>query len=221
MDTTGDGTYWAVPEENVLIFGGDPGGKFALHADGSFSFDPSGYFSNLPEGQEVGVTFGYRVTDGREGFGDVDTAVVSVIVSGDDCTLNCANGGLCAPGQADYGVVTTYPYESPIDFLEPWSVNGNHCLCPDGLAGRGCSVPYELCDPDSDDPMAGNFACFRGSECVNLGGNGPKQWACDCSRAEGNAAGWHCEYTASDLCTVNGNSWVCANGGVCSEGEKR
>ena len=143
----------------------------------------------------------------------------------DECTLQskCKQGSTCAKGDADYGPLATYPYESPIEFLlKLSSSDGEHCDCGDsGHAGITCSHRYEICDD------ATGFPCFHGSKCRELqAGLG---WMCDC---RGNAikyAGKHCEYRETEDCDVGVDGGgkldrletarsFCTNGGTCVKG---
>ncbi|MBE2169794.1 VCBS domain-containing protein, partial [Cobetia sp. 2AS1] len=70
---------------------GSEGGDFTLNADGSWSFDPSGDFEALKNGESAVTTLTYQVSDG---LGGVSTATVSVTINGvDDVpTLTPATG---------------------------------------------------------------------------------------------------------------------------------
>ncbi|WP_405279402.1 VCBS domain-containing protein [Cobetia sp. Ld8] len=70
---------------------GSEGGDFTLNADGSWSFDPSGDFEALKDGESAVTTLTYQVSDG---LGGVSTATVSVTINGvDDVpTLTPATG---------------------------------------------------------------------------------------------------------------------------------
>ncbi|QQK64438.1 tandem-95 repeat protein [Cobetia sp. cqz5-12] len=60
---------------------GSEGGDFTLNADGSWSFDPSGDFEALKDGESAVTTLTYQVSDG---LGGVSTATVSVTINGVD-----------------------------------------------------------------------------------------------------------------------------------------
>ncbi|MBR9754013.1 MAG: tandem-95 repeat protein, partial [Gammaproteobacteria bacterium] len=70
---------------------GSEGGDFTLNADGSWSFDLSGDFEALKDGESAVTTLTYQVSDG---LGGVSTATVSVTINGvDDVpTLTPATG---------------------------------------------------------------------------------------------------------------------------------
>jgi hypothetical protein len=69
----GDGTRVGQP------VAGDHGGRFVLHPDGTYSFDPSGDFADLDLGQTRTTSITYQVSDGQ---GGTATAVLSITVSG-------------------------------------------------------------------------------------------------------------------------------------------
>ncbi|ARP86724.1 cadherin-like domain-containing protein [Bordetella genomosp. 9] len=58
---------------------GDQGGRFVLHADGTYTFDPNGDFADLDAGQTRTTSVTYRISDGQ---GGVDTAVLTITVHG-------------------------------------------------------------------------------------------------------------------------------------------
>nr|WP_242007820.1 Ig-like domain-containing protein [Cobetia sp. AM6] len=58
---------------------GDNGGQFTVNADGSYDFAPGADFDDLAVGEERTTTVSYQVSDGQ---GGVDTAILSVTVTG-------------------------------------------------------------------------------------------------------------------------------------------
>mmetsp|Transcript_9023 Transcript_9023/g.26947 ORF Transcript_9023/g.26947 Transcript_9023/m.26947 type:complete len:1468 (-) Transcript_9023:215-4618(-) len=150
-----------------------------------------------------------------------------------DCAHECSNSGVCQKGEAVFpdSIDTTREGE-PIPFLQQTSdSNGEYCWCPDGWTGFDCAHSYELCEQPNDDG-SGGLACFHGGKCdnVSVGIGQPEldQVLCDCSEAswrgleQGLFAGQHCEFKATDVCTIPGqDKWVgfCVNGGTCVEGE--
>ena len=236
MDPTGDGSFRAVPPDNsddgaFLAMRLSGGGIIEVRSDGTIKLDTNGDFDDLGEGELQTATFAYKAING---WGDIDTARVSVVIEGGTCPLACTGGGECRAGPADYGRVGTFPFDSPIEFVTAWEEGGDSCMCPDGLVGHGCDHPYELCDPDGPaDDVDSSFACFHGGQCVWLGGEGDgggaERWGCDCSGASWGdnvggsrplgVAGRHCEYRFTDACSPNGLEFYCANGGTCDVGE--
>lgn len=57
---------------------GDNGGKFTINADGSYSFDPNGEFSDLSRGQSRTTSITYQVSDGEGGTAST-TLTITVI----------------------------------------------------------------------------------------------------------------------------------------------
>eukprot|EP00567_Pseudictyota_dubia_P003415 CAMPEP_0197434992 /NCGR_PEP_ID=MMETSP1175-20131217/2650_1 /TAXON_ID=1003142 /ORGANISM="Triceratium dubium, Strain CCMP147" /LENGTH=565 /DNA_ID=CAMNT_0042963901 /DNA_START=144 /DNA_END=1841 /DNA_ORIENTATION=+ len=145
-----------------------------------------------------------------------------LVVSGQNCDeFNCHHGATCADGDADYGLVATFPYMST-NFLDVKSYKGQHCVCPEEWSGVACKRKVTICGEEED-----QFACFHGSKCVELGSDAGSKWGCDCTTAKWMGekeffSGLHCEYRSSDVCATQDEDgleegrWFCANGGVCN-----
>ncbi|ANN76131.1 cadherin-like domain-containing protein [Bordetella flabilis] len=58
---------------------GDHGGRFIIHPDGTYTFDPSGDFADLDVGQTRTTSITYQVSDGE---GGTATAVLTITVNG-------------------------------------------------------------------------------------------------------------------------------------------
>jgi hypothetical protein len=58
---------------------GDHGGRFIIHPDGTYTFDPSGDFADLDAGQTRTTSVTYQVSDGE---GGTATAVLTITVDG-------------------------------------------------------------------------------------------------------------------------------------------
>ena len=152
---------------------------------------------------------------------------MTITVVGETCNLSCPNGGVCHFGQANFGRVTSFPYSVTPDFLMQYDQNGMYCQCPDGWAGPQCDHRYDICDQSYE---GGNFPCFHGSKCINLGKKKQKQWACDCTKAswlfeDKLFAGTHCQYHNANKCAPSGEDgleesrWFCVNEGDCVDDE--
>jgi hypothetical protein len=98
-----------------------------------------------------------------------------------------------------------------------------HCVCSSGFFGIQCEHKLEICP-------GGDHVCLHGSQCVaqNEGGsngNDEVHHTCDCDHAFDAVeryAGKFCQYTSTDICTINGqpgmgkaNFAFCVNNGTC------
>ncbi|MBU3008433.1 VCBS domain-containing protein [Cobetia amphilecti] len=122
---------------------GSEGGDFTLNADGSWSFDPSGDFEALKNGESAVTTLTYQVSDG---LGGVSTATVSVTINGvDDVpTLTPATG----------------------DVTEDTAVNGEGDLVAAGTLAAGSGG-----DAGEDKFTAGTLTGEYGELTVDADGN--------------------------------------------------
>jgi len=87
-----------------------------------------------------------------------------------------------------------------------------------GMTGRECDIEFMRC-PE------GTQTCFHGAPCVEV----KDAYACSCSNTTDSLvqyAGEHCEYVASDFCSINSTlydvsssgQWFCTNNGRCRDG---
>jgi len=143
-------------------------------------------------------------TTGDEGFG---------------CHLNCMNGGICANGAKDLGLL--HDKIADVSHLNQTYDEDSfaHCVCPEGWVGLTCEHRLEICGDDE-------HVCLHGSTCiVDENGN----HACDCSQADELVgendkplfAGDSCQYTGTDICTIGEDYpgkplFFCVNGGRCN-----
>ena len=154
------------------------------------------------------------------------------------CHLQCNNGGTCAKGVKDLGllqdIVTNVTHLNETHDEELFE----HCVCPEGWTGLQCDYQVEICGMTTaeDGTSVPEHVCFHGSSCVKYG----NQYGCDCSAANNTFgedddnysagytlfAGDTCEYPATDICvrpgsfaTVNQepgeSNYFCVNDGRC------
>ena len=97
-----------------------------------------------------------------------------------------------------------------------------HCVCPSEFFGIQCEHKLAICP-------GGDHVCLHGSQCVahNEGGTDGDEikYTCDCDQAFDAVeryAGSFCQYTSTDICTINGqpgmgkaNFAFCVNNGSC------
>ncbi len=78
VDVTTDPDNNPATELTYAVVGTAPAG-LTFHADGTWSFDPSGHFDSLTPSQTATVTFDYKANDG---IADSNTSTVTITVSG-------------------------------------------------------------------------------------------------------------------------------------------
>lgn len=145
-----------------------------------------------------------------------------------DCSLKCANGGVCQKGTANFGILADSPDDtSLIPFLQDQSnANGEYCACPDGWTGIACDHQYKFCweKADSDGVLTEGFACFHNSTCV-IDTSVGSEYSCECSEAHFNGAdkgmfaGRQCQSRATEECLskdMTQRVGFCVNGGTCN-----
>jgi hypothetical protein len=137
------------------------------------------------------------------------------------CTLACQNGGECRNGAKDTSMFTGFGPE-----LSAYNKTHNgyweHCVCPEGFFGIQCEHQLEICP-------GGQHVCLHGSKCVANGESNVDTTTheCDCDSgfdAVEKYAGKFCQYSSTDICTVNGRPGVgkanfafCVNNGTCKK----
>lgn len=126
------------------------------------------------------------------------------------CSLICQNGGFCAEGRKDYGMLT---HIADIGHLinNTFSTSLEHCVCATGYTGDLCEHVVQVCADNQ-------HVCFHGSECVDDDGGDSE---CDCDASQDSArvstAGEYCQYKATVECDAESGVF-CVNNGVCHNG---
>lgn len=146
------------------------------------------------------------------------TAIVAVLAQ--DCSLKCANNGVCKKGSASFSN-TVDGGDSDIEFLIQKSVNGEYCDCPDGFTGVQCNYPVRTCASTGD-----LLTCFNGGKCLEAENvrTHQIQMICDCRGVVDpitgkSSVGKHCEHSATVQCDdANRGNDFCVNGVACNTG---
>jgi hypothetical protein len=140
-----------------------------------------------------------------------------------ECSLTCQNEGQCRTGLKDNSLIEKLGKEMSAYNATQHSELFEHCVCSSGFFGIQCEHKLEICP-------GGDHVCLHGSECVaqNEGGSngdGEVHHTCDCDHAFDAVeryAGKFCQYTSTDICTINGqpgmgkaNFAFCVNNGIC------
>jgi len=153
--------------------------------------------------------------------------------NGDDafdpaCHLTCANGGQCAKGAKDNGLLQDTIKDVAHLNQTYHQTLFEHCVCPEGFVGLTCEHKVEVCG-------ANEHFCLHGSTCVQ---ENDGHHSCDCSEANAvighgdqssTFAGDSCQHPANDIC-IQGDDFparplfFCVNQGSCNayvaEGEE-
>jgi hypothetical protein len=144
-------------------------------------------------------------------------AAMAVVAQRNNCTLNCESNTPCTLTTAeDLSRYENQPLTvdgQPFDWHKTLSIGGMHCLCPHGLTGVRCEVPFVTCD--------GDHPCYNGGACVpgSVGPYGNEQLYCNCDNAF-DSQGYHlvgkyCEARAQNFCD-DAHAFFCLNGGLCN-----
>ncbi len=88
------------------------------NGDGTFDYDPNGFFTFLADGESATDTFNYTVTDGSE----TDTALVTVTVEGPDIVTN--SGTSFRFSQGTNGGANTFGFDGDAFFISGQGVGG-------------------------------------------------------------------------------------------------
>lgn len=118
------------------------------------------------------------------------------------CSLDCANGGVCAKGLQDYGILNQFSPGAQHIIDQSSNENLEHCKCPEGFTGLLCERRAELCGDDA------RHVCFHGAECIQDSQN---NWSCNCLPS---TAGEYCQHQDPVICP-DGRGF-CVNGGTCT-----
>ncbi|KAG7360370.1 EGF-like domain containing protein [Nitzschia inconspicua] len=136
------------------------------------------------------------------------------------CPLNCANGGICEKGTADYSKHPTEENGTPFLFLQETSRDGWYCNCPKDWTGIFCGRPYTVC-PAREGETGNPHICYHGGTCIEGMENNTNissdQRFCDCSKAQHNGVpyfGQYCELEGAKQCAP-GSDVFCTSGGTC------
>lgn len=124
------------------------------------------------------------------------------------CTLSCANGGVCFLGKRS----STDQSDEYLYWVDDTNSDEMYCQCTDDWDGPICTIEKVVC---------GGRHCFHGGTCqTRSDGNNPTHH-CDCTtadNADASYAGRFCQYKATEYCTkdpgLNGELF-CVNHGVC------
>lgn len=126
--------------------------------------------------------------------------------NGQDCTLDCKNGGTCVLGSPP-GISTNDAYWYNPEKEDEYQ----YCQCPEGFSGTQCeSIGGELC---------GDNQCFNGGTCITRVIGDKEIHHCDCRDAGENGkfyAGTYCQYESTEICLEQDFSvFFCVNDGQC------
>ena len=164
-------------------------------------------------GPRCEYTYGDNVTTVDE-----DGIIVQAESAEQQCTLSCANGGVCVLGKRS-ATDQADEYLYWVDDVDDTDANGAnmYCQCTDAWDGPTCTIEKVVC---------GDQHCFHGGTCQtrseNVGTSNPSvKHHCDCTTADNtdaSYAGRFCQYKANTYCTkdpgLNGELF-CVNHGVC------
>lgn len=144
----------------------------------------------------------------------------------ESCDLLCPTGTTCIIGAVDHPATLfdNSTLDGPLSSNDiTWT--GPHCLCPEGMTGLLCEIPYDSCDEE--------HKCYNNGKCIpgQLDYFGNDQLFCDCEDAVDSTqgivyVGKHCEHAVLSSSKANSNepnscqenpNGFCLNGGTCND----